>query len=243
MKAVLTGASGAIGFALFQAMADAGFDVACCGRHATAALQQQITQRNAAGACHRIIELDLASDDSITTGLQQIETWCERQLDALVNNAGIAFGGLAAMTKVSDLRQVFQINFTGPVQLIQRLSRSMARSGGGRIVNLASQAGLRADRGTLAYGCSKAALIHASRILAVELAAQRIAVNAVAPSVVDTPMARQMDVRARESILGMTATGRLVTVDDVVRVVLFLLRDAPLSLTGEVLSIDGGLSL
>lgn len=242
MKAVLTGASGGIGLALFQAMADAGFDVACCGRRESAELRQKIERLNAAGACHRMVELDLECDESIMTALKQIEAWSELRIDVLINNAGVAFGALASMTKTQDLRRVLQVNFIGALQMIQRLSRLMARNGGGRIINMASNAGIRSDRGTLAYGCSKAALIHATRILAVELAAQHIAVNAVAPSVVDTPMKDQMDKRALDRILEMTATGQLVTVDEVVRVVLFLACDAPLSLTGEILSIDGGMS-
>lgn len=242
MKAVLTGASGGIGLALFQAMADAGFDVACCGRQENEKLRQEMELRNATGARHRMIELDLQSDESIAVALRQIEAWSELRIDVLVNNAGIAFGALASMTKVDDLRRVFQVNFFGTLQITQHLSRLIARNGGGRIVNMASNAGVRADRGTLAYGCSKAALIHATRILAVELAAQHIAVNAVAPSVVDTPMRDQMDKRALDRILEMTATGQLVTVDEVVRVVLFLACDAPLALTGEILSIDGGMS-
>ena len=110
-------------------------------------------------------------------------------------------------------------------------------------MNIASNAGLRADKGTLAYGSSKAALIHATRIMAAEYAPNKIAVNAIAPSVTATDMALEMDPKISEKILEMTAINRMIGVDEIVSVVAFLLREAPLAMTGEVMKIDGCMSL
>lgn len=243
MKAVLTGASGGMGLEIFTAMATMGFDVACCSRSKPKELVNLIEEKNDLGANHVIFDLDLESDDSIANCLNQVEAWANRRVDALVNCAGVPHGGLVNMTKMEDLRRVFQINFFGQVMLTQKVSRYIAKNGGGRIVNIASNAGLRADKGTLAYGTSKAALIHATRIMAAEYASNKIAVNAIAPSLTATEMVLKMDPKVTDKILDVTAIGRIVAVDEIVRIVSFLLQDAPLALTGEVMRVDGCMSL
>ena len=147
------------------------------------------------------------------------------------------------MTKIDDLKQVFQVNFFGQIMMTQKISRYIAKNGGGRIINIASNAGLRADRGTLAYGASKAAMIHATKIMAAEYALNNIAVNAIAPSIIDTEMALEMDPKATQKILDLTKIGRLVAVEEVVKIVVFLAKEAPMALTGEVFKVDGCMSL
>lgn len=241
MKMLLTGSSGAIGMALLGALSIVGHDVACCYRTDCQKLQKFIQEANDEGRNHFMVKMDLESDESMAVGLGQIEHWCERKLGGLINNAGEAIGSLSTMTKVADLRRIMQINFFAPIQLAQRASRMMARNNGGRIVNVASTAGLTAERGMLAYGSSKAALIHATRIMALELASQKISVNAVAPSPVDSPMAQKMDQSVLRRMVEGSAIGRLIEIDEVVRLVMFLLLDAPASLTGEIIRLDGGM--
>lgn len=242
MKAVLTGATGAIGLEIFKALSDSGFDIACCSRTATPALELLIAKNNAAGANHCFIALDLASDDSISEGLKQIESWTNKRVDALINCAGIAHGGLVNMTKMDELRHVFQVNYFGQIALTQRISRYIARNGGGRIVNVASNAGLRADRGTMSYGGSKAALIHTTQVMAAEYARDKIAVNAIAPSIVETDMAEQMDAKASQAILEMTNLGRMIKTSEVAELVRYLASESPISMTGEVIRLDGSMS-
>lgn len=243
MKAILTGASGDIGKAILAALTEMGYSVMCCCRFQTDDLIRLIGSARDIGLDTRWEALDLDDDASIHSCLTQIESWCGKKVDALVNCAGLAHGSLVNMTRMQDLRKVFQVNFFGQIMLTQRASRYMERNGGGRIVNVASHAGIRADRGTLAYSSSKAALIQATRIMAAEYASNGIAVNAVAPSVVASEMAGKMSESALQQLVGMTNTGRLVEISEVVSVVKFLLSEAPLSLTGEVLRIDGSISL
>ncbi len=243
MKAVLTGASGGIGHELFKAMSDMGFDVACCSRSKPKELLRLVEEKNEQGSHHDVFNLDLESDESIENCLKEIEFWGGKRIDVLVNCAGIPYGGLINMTKMDDLRQVFQVNFFGQIMMTQKISRYIAKNGGGRIVNIASNAGLRADKGTLAYGSSKAAMIHATRIMAAEYAVNNIAVNAVAPSVIETDMASEMDPKVTQKILNLTNIDRLVAVEEVVKIVVFLVGEAPLALTGEVLKVDGCMSL
>lgn len=242
MKAVLTGASGGLGLELFKSMCEQGFDVACCSRSQPQELVSLVAEKNSLGANHALLTLDLESEESVNQCLMQIEQWADKRVDALVNCAGVAQGGLVNMTKMEDLKRVFQINFFGQIMLTQKVSRYIAKNGGGRIVNIASNAGLRADRGTLGYGTSKAALIHATRIMAAEYAANNIAVNAVAPSVVDTGMGSEMDEKSTQRILDSTSIGRKIKASEVVQVVMFLLTSAPLALTGEIVKVDGGMA-
>lgn len=242
MKAVLTGASGEIGIEIFSALSDMGFDVACCSRSKPKELLQLVAAKNERGSNHVIIALDLESDESIENCLQGIERWGSKRIDALINCAGVPYGGLVNMTKIEDLRQVFQVNFFGQIMMTQKISRYIAKNGGGRIVNIASSAGIRADKGTLAYGTSKAAMVHATKIMAAEYALNKIAVNAVAPSITETDMALKMDPKATQKILNLTNIDRLVAVEEVVKVVVFLVGEAPLALTGEVLKVDGCIS-
>ena len=115
--------------------------------------------------------------------------------------AGLAQGSLAAMTRISDMRDVFEVNLFGPLQFTQHITKKMMRQKSGAIVNITSTAGILGDRGTLAYGGSKAALAHASRVMAAEFGPLGIRVNAVAPSAVTSAMADQMDEVARENCL------------------------------------------
>ncbi len=243
MKAVLTGASGGMGKEIFKAMSQQGIDVACCCRRAPRDLSDLISQYNALGREHLWVELDLEQDSSISQCLESIEQWSGKRVDVLINCAGMPFGGLINMTKIDDLRRVFQVNYFGPIMLTQRVSRYMARNGGGRIVNIVSTAGIRTDQGTLSYGGSKAALIHATGVMAAEYAPQNIQVNAVAPSLTDTVMADQMDAKAKSRLLELTRIGRMIKVEEVVDMVMFLIGDAPASLSGEVIRLDGCMAL
>tara|TARA_R110001592_G_scaffold211547_1_gene463407 strand:- start:1412 stop:2146 length:735 start_codon:yes stop_codon:yes gene_type:complete len=243
VKVVLTGASGGMGLKIFMALCDLGFDIACCSKSMPQLLVDLIKEKNDLGGNHVLLNLDLELDESIQQCLKKIEIWAEKRVDILINCAGMSHGSLVNMTRIDDLKKVFQVNFFGQIMLTQKVSRYIARNGGGRIINIASHSGLRADRGTLAYGSSKAALIHATKIMAAEYAVDGISVNAIAPSITDTNMALDMDPKVVQKILNQTAIGRKVQVEEIVSVVVFLVKHAPLALTGEVLKVDGCISL
>jgi 3-oxoacyl-[acyl-carrier protein] reductase len=145
------------------------------------------------------------------------------------------------MTPVEDVRRVFEVNYFNQILFTQYVAKKMVRAKAGAIVNIASVAGLLADAGTLAYGGSKAALIHATRVLATELGPFGIRVNAIAPAVVETDMASEMDPAARAALDARSALNGTVAASDVAELVAILVSDATAKMTGQVLRLDRGL--
>lgn len=161
-------------------------------------------------------------------------------IDILVNNAGIAHGGLFQMTPISKVREVFEINFFSQLELTQIISRLMARQKNGNIINIASISGLDLNVGNIAYGVSKAALIAATHTLAAEFAPLGIRINAVAPGLTDTDMAKQMEGKAGLTMVENSAMKRLASVDEIAETVLFLASDRSSFISGQVIRVDGG---
>nr|WP_169618099.1 SDR family oxidoreductase [Ruegeria sp. PR1b] len=136
---------------------------------------------------------------------------------------------------------VFEVNLFGPLLFTQSVVKKMLRAKQGSVVNIASTAGLLADAGTLSYGGSKAALIHATKVMARELGSFGIRVNAIAPSVVETEMATQMDASARAALDARSALPGAIEPGDVADLAAFLISEQSARITGQVMRIDRGL--
>lgn len=236
---VITGANRGIGRALVQYWDRAGANVLMCMRTVDHDLLSMAEAAQAKGQKHKVVSLDLLSSESIKAAHQAIAGW-SREIDVLVNNAGAAYGGLATMTPPAKLREMFQVNFFGQIEFTQFIARLMMKKAKGSIVFVGSTAGLRADEGTLAYGSSKAAQMHAARILATELAPYKIRVNAVAPSVTATDMLEEMTESALRKLAENSLLGSVLSVDDVVDYITFIAGDSARNINGQILSIDGG---
>lgn len=163
-------------------------------------------------------------------------------IDILVNNAGIAHGGYFQMTPVSKIKEVFEINLFSQMEITQYVLKIMSKQNSGAIINLASIAGLDLEQGNSAYGVSKAAIIAWTKTLALEMARYNIRVNAVAPSLADTNMAKQMEEKSGISMLEKSAMKRLANPDEIAKTILFLASDNASFITGQVIRIDGGMS-
>jgi 3-oxoacyl-[acyl-carrier protein] reductase len=158
----------------------------------------------------------------------------------LVNNAGVAHGGLFQMTSMDTIRQVFEVNFFSVLQLTQSVVRLMQKKKSGSIINMASVAGIDLQSGNIAYGVSKAALIAATKTLAAELGSSGIRVNAIAPGLTDTDMADSMEKEARQNMIAKTSLKRLALPTEIANVAVFLASDMSSFITGSVLCADGG---
>jgi 3-oxoacyl-[acyl-carrier protein] reductase len=185
--------------------------------------------------------IDLADDVSIKNALRAIHN-STNKVDILVNNAGIASGGLFQMTSIAELRRLFEVNFFGQILFTQGISRIMARNKSGSIINITSSAASIPEIGTLAYGSSKAAFSRATESMAKELGDNGIRVNAIAPGLIETDMYEQMSPEGRDRLISRAAIKRAGKPEDVANIALFLASDLSQFMTGQVLSVDGGLT-
>lgn len=164
----------------------------------------------------------------------------KQKVDALINNVGVAHGGLFQMTSVDEIRRIFEVNLFSIMEFTQLVSRLMVRQKCGSIVNMASISGLDLCSGNCAYGTSKAALIAFTKTLSTELAPLGIRVNAIAPGLTDTDMATLMEKKAGLSMIRESAMGRLGKPEEIVELALFLASDKASFITGQVIRCDGG---
>lgn len=236
--AIVTGAARGIGLAIARRFLADGCRVALLDIDA-ATLAQNV-QSLAPRACVLAIECDVAEPVQVQRAVDQVAA-CFGRIDALVNNAGIAVFRPILETTHEEWARVIAVNLTGPFLCTQACAPVMLGNGGGAVVNIGSISGLRASTLRVAYGTSKAALIHLMRQQAAELGAQGIRVNAVAPGPVETVMAAQVHTPAiRAGYFAAIPLGRYGTPQEIADAVGFLCSDAASYVNGQVLAVDGG---
>lgn len=239
--AVITGANRGIGRTVLETFAANGCRLFACLRTLSPeALADFEALQAKYGVTVTPVQIDLADEESVKAAARGIIGQAET-LDVIVNNAGIASGGLFQMASVAELRKVFEVNVFAQLLFAQSLARKMTRQKSGSIINIASTAALIADPGTLAYGSSKAALIRATESMATELGAFNIRVNAIAPGVTRTDMFDQMAEAARESLINRSALKRPAEPQDIANTALFLASDLSTFITGQTIRVDGGI--
>ncbi len=240
--AVITGCNRGIGRAILLRFAEEGAEIFACLRKPSddfASLVDQLAAEK--GVRITPFYFDFRNSEEIKAASRDIIAH-KRKIDVLVNNAGIASGAFFHMTAMADMRELFEVNFFGPLQFTQTLSRYMVRHRGGSIVNMASTAGLLADAGMTSYGASKAALIFATRTMATELGGSGVRVNAIAPSLTRSDMLEQMEAKARDQLIARSALKRPAELVEVANVAVFLASELSSFMTGQVLRVDGGMA-
>lgn len=237
--AVVTGGSKGIGLEIVRLLAKQDFEVIVCSRRCSYELQKLIDSYERK-AIHWYA-MDLFTESSVNHVAKDISQTF-KSIDVLVNCAGVAHGSAFLMTRLSDFKSVFDANYFNTLLFTQIIAKRMIRKKQGSIVNIASTAALLSDTGTIVYGASKAALIHSTKVLATELGAYGVRVNAVAPAIVNTDMGNKNDEKmvalsdARSSLKG------IIEPEDVASLVYFLACDDLSSkITGQVYRIDKGI--
>lgn len=243
-KAFVTGASYGIGAATALALAHDGFDVAVSATRVEN-LSNVVAKLEALDARVVPVALNLRSHSNIEQAMAAV-TDAFGKVDVLVNNAGVPFRKPAIEVTPEEWEAVIETNLTGTFFMCRQMGRHLIGGGGpGCIINMASTHGVVGMAERLVYGVSKAAIIHMTKMLAIEWAQHGIRVNAIAPGTVDTPSraAFLADPKTREMMLNRVPLHRLGTPDEVAAAVCYLVSPEAAYITGHTLLLDGGLTV
>ena len=243
-RALVTGASRGIGAAVASALAAVGADVVLHGR-STADLT---ANADALKAAHSVRTATVTADLATTEAIERLAAEALQAfggLDILVNNAGITHPEMAVDLSAAAWDATMAVNLRAPALLGARIGAAMAATGSGSIVNVASLAGLRALPEHYAYCASKAALIMATKVLALELGPHGVRANAVCPTVVLTEMGQQVwgEQAKAAPMLARIPIGRFGMPADVAEAVVWLASDASGMVNGAELALDGGFTV
>lgn len=240
---IITGANRGIGKAILETFAQNGSNIIACSRTESSGFTDYLGQiENKFKVSVLPVYFDLSDFEAVKAATQKIVA-SKLPVNILVNNAGSATGSIFQMTPVDTIEKTMKTNFTSHVVFSQGISRYMSRFGAGSIINISSISGIFGMPGTIAYGSSKAAMILATQTMAAELGGKSIRVNAIAPSITKTDMYDQMDPKAREKLIENSALKRAAEPAEIANVALFLASELSSFITGQVIRVDGGLSL
>ena len=238
---LVTGASSGIGLHIARIAASAGAAVALAARR-TELTEKAAGQMRTSGFRAQAFALDVTHSQTIPNVFDSIEDKLGAPVDVLLNNAGIMVVGKFVHQTEADIDRLFDTNLKGAFLVAQEAARRMSRLKRGSIINVASTSGLRAGAFMASYGASKAALIHLSRTMALELGPAQIRVNAVNPTVTLTPMGEMAwgDPKKSGPMLSKIPLGRFAYPKDVAHTVAYLLSDQADMIHGVMLPVDGG---
>jgi 3-oxoacyl-[acyl-carrier protein] reductase len=239
--AFVTGASRGIGRSIAQRLARDGRHVVLVSR-SEAPLRDLAANIEAAGGRATAKAVDVGDPAALAKAIEETAAQFGR-LDILVNNAGITRDGLILRMSDADWDEVLRVNLTSAFVAVRAAARPMMKARFGRIVNISSTTGVVGNAGQANYAASKSGLIGFSKTIARELGGKGITCNVVAPGFIETDMTASLPQTARDSLLAMMAVKRFGIADDIASAVSYIASDEAGFLTGQVICVDGGLTM
>jgi 3-oxoacyl-[acyl-carrier protein] reductase len=238
--AVVTGASRGIGKGIALELARGGATVVINYNSSADAAQEVVAAIEADGGVAQAVQADVGNLEQ-ATALIKMATDTYEKIDILVNNAGVTRDGLIMMMKEEDWDTVLDTNLKSAWNCSKAAARAMMKKRSGRIINITSVSGIAGQGGQTNYSASKAGLIGLTKSLAKELAARNVTVNAVAPGFIDTDMTAAISEEMLQQVDEAIPLGHRGSVEDIAYAVAFLASEQAAYITGQVLSVDGGL--
>lgn len=241
--ALVTGASRGIGRAICVRLAKDGFDIVFNYQSGSEAAMETKALCEAEGAKVLAVQADISAPSQCADLMKQALEFGEGKLPVLVNNAGITRDNLLARMKDEDLDAVLNVNLKGTFYMMREASKVMLRQKYGRIISISSVVGIMGNAGQVNYAASKAGVIGMTKSLARELASRQITVNAVAPGMIETDMTAGIPEEAKKKILEGIPFKKMGRPEDIANVVAFLAGDEGRYITGQVIAVDGGMTI
>ncbi|MCR4705235.1 MAG: 3-oxoacyl-[acyl-carrier-protein] reductase [Lachnospiraceae bacterium] len=240
--ALVTGASRGIGREIAITLARYGAEVIVNYNGSKDRAEEVVKTIKAAGGKAEAVQCSVADTEAVDVMVKNLIEKYEH-IDILVNNAGITKDNLMIKMSECDFDSVIDTNLKGCFNTIKALYRQLLKQKGGRIVNLSSVSGIMGNAGQANYAASKAGVIGLTKSVAKELAPRGITVNAVAPGFIDTEMTAAMTEQAKETILSAIPLKREGKPEDIAETVAFLVSDKASYITGQVITVDGGMTM
>ncbi len=240
--AVITGAGRGIGREIAKTFAGYGAKVVVNYNGSEANANELVAEITEAGGIACAYKADV-SDFSEAEGLMKFAAEQYGRIDILVNNAGITRDNLMLGMKEEDFDQVIRVNLKGTFNCIRHVYRQMMKQRYGRIINMSSVVGMEGNAGQVNYAASKAGVIGITKSVAKELGSRGITANAIAPGFIKTDMTDALNDKQKAAMLDHISVKRLGEVSDVAETAAFLASDKASYITGQVIKVDGGMSL
>ncbi|HJA30988.1 MAG TPA: 3-oxoacyl-[acyl-carrier-protein] reductase [Candidatus Eisenbergiella pullicola] len=240
--ALVTGASRGIGRQIALTLAKYGADVIINYNGSARKAEEVAEEIRAMGRRAETVQCSVA-DFEACKEMAEFALKAFGHIDILVNNAGITRDNLLMRISESDFDAVIDTNLKGTFNTIHHFYKTFLKQRSGRIINLSSVTGILGNAGQANYAASKAGVIGLTKSVARELAGRNITVNAVAPGFIDTEMTQAMTETAKEAVLSQIPMKRVGQTEDIAETVAFLASDRARYITGQVISVDGGMSM
>lgn len=240
--AIVTGSARGIGKAIATKLANDGYNIVIIDACPIENSEETAKEIAALGVKTKAYKCNVTSSEEVNAVVEEVNSEFG-SVDVLVNNAGITRDGLFVRMKEEDFDLVVAVNLKGTYNFTRAVAPLMMKQRSGRIVSISSIVGIQGNAGQVNYSASKAGIIGLTKSVARELASRGVTCNAIAPGYVETPMTAVLPDKVKEAMLDAIPMKRYGQVEDIANAVGFLVSDSASYITGQVLSVDGGMHM